>query len=126
MIFRIELCPNLRKCQPLSIKFASFDAMISVFTFGFFSSITSMMGLSISNFSFRSSVKLAISLPPLPIMSPGLSTVSTIRVPIKVRCISAPPKPAFLTLFRRYSLMSCLFMPSLIKFLSIVILQSPP
>src|SRR6266568_2608756 len=77
--------------------------MICAFSAGFATSWTSICGLSNLNWRSTASVKLLIAPPFRPITRPGRSARSVTRVPIGVRWISKPPKPARRVSFMRYS-----------------------
>src|SRR5207244_7587401 len=65
---------------------------------------TSICGLSNLNWRSTASVRLLIAPPFLPITSPGRSARSVTRVPIGVRWMSRPPKPARRVSLIKYSL----------------------
>src|SRR3989475_388933 len=103
MTRRTVECPARRKCQPRSRALASFSAMICAFSAGLATSWTSICGLSNRNRCSTASVRALIAPPFRPITRPGRSAKSVTRVPIGVRWISRPPKPARRVSFIRYS-----------------------
>src|SRR5438445_12189066 len=104
MIRRTVEWPARRKCQPRSRAFASFSAIICALSAGLPTSWTSICGLSNLNWRSTASVRLLIAPPFLPITSPGRSARSVTRVPIGVRWMSRPPKPARRVSLIKYSL----------------------
>src|SRR2546426_739449 len=77
--------------------------MICAFSAGLATSWTSICGLSNRNRCSTASVRALIAPPFRPITRPGRSAKSVTRVPIGVRWISRPPKPARRVSFIRYS-----------------------
>src|SRR2546428_412287 len=77
--------------------------MICAFSAGLATSWTSICGLSNRNRSSTASVRALIAPPFRPITRPGRSARRVTRVPIGVRWISRPPKPARRVSFIRYS-----------------------
>src|SRR6266571_9016097 len=77
--------------------------MICAFSAGLATSWTSICGLSKRNRCSTASVRALIAPPFRPITRPGRSARSVTRVPIGVRWISRPPKPARRVSFIRYS-----------------------
>src|SRR2546427_7720989 len=92
-----------KKNQPRSRALASFSAMICAFSAGLATSWTSICGLSNRNRCSTASVRALIAPPFRPITRPGRSARRVTRVPIGVRWISRPPKPARRVSFIRYS-----------------------
>src|SRR5213080_1588276 len=77
--------------------------MIWAFRAGLATSWTSICGLSKRNRCSTASVRALIAPPFRPMTSPGRSARSVTRVPIGVRWMSSPPKPARRVSFIRYS-----------------------